>query len=586
MTKVFPRPVASNAASGGVFWTGWTGGGGADTKGESWLLEIVRELDEGEELEQLIPKYIDRVPGLTPKAVKLLVSSWNQTRQSMGETLTVLSTNRGLAGNGVRHWTREFANRRDPLAPTWSTVSAVLPEDATEEDRDYLARELLREMEADEDTGIPGWLPPMPEDGNPEPWNEAFAEKLRSLGADEAAKAWLIKAKATDEEHQEEPGKVWSRWVDWWGEGGWPFLEWLAEEVWKARPRGEGLKRPRVVVVAGQQHIQTPKPMAAMSWAIDGPAAEVVDGDKYAAAPGANAPALYLPRTHEMIPEWIAQQPGQRQLPFEAFQPAEPAAVALSGLTSSRELMSPVGGKLAVLLSCGYSGRASVHEWSKLLNPGVKRVRTADHKRTARAFHDLQDLRVYLPEGSCFRVFDMRWPYDPDNCDPDLVVGGRRGPMFEEFVGKHLRDWRRSESGSFIINLDGFLRLDNRQSALQRYYLRSAAIWNTARDRNTTEFQPAAVPPVTLESFAVLCNSLPPSAADYMRDKTGNRKQLHKAKLKVKDSLESLEGDKLIRLERPGGNSRDKLLILPPDTLLEAHRKFRQGTRKGKKKKS
>jgi len=549
-------------------WPAWRTG---IDNSPAWLAAAVDALDDGEELSAVVARAAASTGMEAASARRILEAITSQEAQRK-ELLGELATDQLRAADGARAWVREFGATKDPEAPTWTAVNRVLGSGGSEGDRDWLARELLAELKSKDGSWLPSWLPEMPETGSPGPWNSALANRLRAIGEDDLAQAWLAKASEIAAEHPNEPGRQWSRWVDWWGDGGWPFLNWLAKALWNARRRRSSLRRPQVVVVAGQEHAKAPKALAGFGWAIQGPA-EKVDGDRYTNAPGANAPALYLPRTHELLPRFADQKPGQRVLPFEAFEPAEPATLALAGLTAERDLMTPTGGKLAVLLACGFAGRATLRTWTKLLQPGRPRYQPRDDDATAEAFNCLQDLRVYLPEGTCFRVFDMEWPYDRGTSDPSQMVGGMRGQLFEQFAGNQ-RGWQRSERGEFVINLDGYLRLDNRQAQLQRYYLRAAAAWNVASDP-TGKFERGRLEPVNVERLAVLCNALSPTAVGLLRGQAGNRRKLYEAKRKASESLEQLRADGLVQLERPGRTRKSELLILPPEAVLEAWEQFR-----------
>lgn len=549
---------------------------------QSWHVRLAGLMEEGRELDEIL-ELLD-----APKlAVRSVYEAMQENHRNNQEALGKLGTNRGLAGNAVGQWVHEFANRKDPLAPTWAVVDSVVGEATDDDDRDWLARDLLSEA-----AGLQEELGELPADGDPKEWNRILCTRLEGLGAMEAAERWHGKAQDLEVECSAEPGKVWSQWVDFWGDGGWGFMAELGRALWAGRqPQEAGLKAPQIVIIDGEQHVKTKKTVAAMSWAIDGAAvidgpAVDVDGKHYASSPGEGGLSLYLPRNFDMMPSYVEASGGQKQLPFVATGEDVPIAVGLSRLTAERTLMSPVGGKLAVLLACGWHGQASLQEWTELLHPGIKRIRAGNLDATAQAVKDLEELMIYLPDGTRIPVFTMKAPYVPtEMLAPDATVGGSTSKQFDErFEGGQLSGWERTEKGSFIINLSGFLGLDNRSSQLQRYYLRAAAMWNAAR-RTNEPFNQDRLETFTPERFALLCNSLPPAAADYMSERKGNRQSLAKAKRRSLESLEELEGERLIRLERPRAGRKSELLILPPDEIHEAWSRFQHEDKRKKRKK-
>ena len=338
---------------------------------------------------------------------------------------------------------------------------------------------------------------------------------------------------------------------------------WLAAE--RATPRAVLLQTEHL----GATYVQVPKVVGGIAWSF-GTTGEVVDGDRYQAAPNVTR---YVSRSIGLVPEGRARQ---QLLPVDVAH--EPLAVRV--LTDAQAVVSGVGGKLALLLAVaaredGGLCKMTVAELCRALWPDA-RIQKRDRERAVQTVRQLRSLAVVLPNGVDFPLWQIAAP-DVDNLDPNLEVtfGWSTFAKADEFGGKVVSMLR----GKFLLNFDGAMRLPADHALELRTYVHAAAGWNEAR--RGADFDPKFAPKGTIDELAARVNALSAPALEHLREKTkGRRQAASDDRKRMKVALERLDGDAcLIRLEKV---ARDTYAMLPPEALLEAHRLMREQGRRPK----
>jgi hypothetical protein len=491
---------------------------------------------------------------------------------------------------------------------------------------DHLARAMLAELPTMMRAsgfcdGIP-WMQPEPYAPDHEldgmlRWDALFVQYLRTLG-DEAGRiadsvendpALGARRRFSDYQHRKQhPGKpedlradlLWGFWRHPTGEiltqaarsyGEWlvgpfgphyphppRFLVPLALALWveRVKPETDLAQQPRFRILGvggsdGDDYVRLPKPISAASWAIGGEGVEL-DGDRYAAEP--KVLVQRVPRAWAILPREALTRPHQLSLPL-ADGTQVPLVVALT--EPGGAVIPAVAGKLLLVMFAGVRPgglvTGTLGDLARQVYPDAQRIQPRELVRVAHGLKVLENLRLVLPDDTEMPLFSVQAPIDPAHPRPDQCVGWELTRLFAHQVQAHgpkLRGW-------FLLNLTGAMRLDSKRPQLLRQYVRACALWNDAHAPGGGEFDPDRVEPYTAEEWARLNNTLSRRAVDYLASerKAQNKRDALAADLKTtRATLDELAGVGLIELSKRG---RNQLLILPPDTYLEAHRKARRG---------
>lgn len=309
----------------------------------------------------------------------------------------------------------------------------------------------------------------------------------------------------------------------------------------------------------GAAYVQVPKVLGGIAWAF-GTSGEVVDGDRYEAAPNVTR---YVSRSIGLVPDGRLRQ---TLLPVDVAE--EPLAVRV--LTDTQAVVSGVGGKAALLLAVaarqgGGLCKMTVDELCAWLWPEA-RIQRRDRARAVDAVRKLRSLAVVLPNGVDFPLWQIAAP-DSSSPDGDLeLTFGWSTLATADDLGGNVATMLR---GRFLLNLSGAMRLKADHALELRTYVHAAAGWNEAR--RGASFDPAFAPKGTLEELAARVNALSAPALQYLteRGKSGRRQAVSDDRRRMKDALERLTDEaELVRVEKVG---RDRLALLPPEALLEAY---------------
>ena len=343
----------------------------------------------------------------------------------------------------------------------------------------------------------------------------------------------------------------------------------VCKAVWRriqAERASPGAKLYQVTHL-GAAYVQVPKVLGGIAWAF-GTSGEVVDGDRYQAAPNVTR---YVSRSIGLVPD------GRPRQSFLSVDVAE-EALAVRVLTDTQAVVSGVGGKVALLLSVaaradGGLCKMTVAELCRALWP-VGRVQKRDRERALQAVRQLRSLAVVLPNGVDFPLWQIAAP-DVKNPDPDLEVtfGWSTLATADELGGKVASMLR----GGFMLNFDGAMRLSGDHALELRTYVHAAAGWNEARRGDS--FEAKFAPKGTPNELAARVNALSAAALEHLREHGKGRKQaVADDRARMRLALERLEDEAgLIRLEKVG---RDTYALLPPEAFLEAHRLMREHGRR------
>ena len=324
-----------------------------------------------------------------------------------------------------------------------------------------------------------------------------------------------------------------------------------------------------------------PRIAAPMCWAFGGPSisAATVNGDAYALEPEAAASAL-VPRSFVLTGN--IKQPERFNLPLE-LDPPIPLAIKVTDATGYA--LTPHAGKLALIIMAhdrGMGGR--VYRWTldalvKSLNPGGRRIESSHYKPVAEGLEQLSKLHAFLPTGQKYRVFYATGLLtDPTTAharkDAEVVLG--IDPVFSAFT----QEWGGAR-GYFLINLDGAMRLDNREPVALRTYVRVAALWNTVF-KPGGEPDPGRMKPTHIDKIGLMANNYRHGTVELLQAQ-GDKKQAKRARIalsedreKTRETLKKLAACGLLTLKEPEGKEgKHELVILPPAEYLEAWRRHR-----------
>jgi len=370
-----------------------------------------------------------------------------------------------------------------------------------------------------------------------------------------------------------------------------PWFKERAEQYTEAAERREKARTleavPRVEV-AGHEFGRLPKVAAGMSWAFGGVGLHPVevDGRTYAPAPDVsiNPEKILLPAGYDLLPADHKARPHQTLLPLDVSgdDDAPPLPVALAN--STRYAMTPAAGKLGLLVMAAAWAARGLHkttlrELTQQINPDARLVKT-HFKTVLDGLENLDGLRLVLPDGMTYRVFDCPIPWrelTPAEYDLPLFVGMTR--TFEKTLAAIQTTAGKSYKGDFLFDVTGSMALPTKRPALLRQYIRACAFWNAAGSLNPTtkgEFDLRRLPDVSAERWAAMTNYLSPTAAEYLRakHKGGDRRQAAKEVKEIIRDAEELEALHLVKIDKA---ERKALRLLPPEPYLEAWRESRKG---------
>jgi hypothetical protein len=325
-------------------------------------------------------------------------------------------------------------------------------------------------------------------------------------------------------------------------------------------------------------HAVVPVIVAPASWGIGGGAKARAELGEFAVASNVPASAL-LPKSAALLSHRDHPTQGVLALGLEASD--EPLPVIISRQAGGQdEVLSMVAGKAALLFLSsshmrkpGVMCRGTLGGLARTLYPGAAkggRIQARELEATAEALRQLNSLYLFLPDGRQTPIFGgilSPAAHVMPKADTEIVV--TIAQTFHYGLAK-LKEGRPEYGAGFLFNLDGVMRLDNRNPRPLRYYLRAAADWNKARR------DPARMQPMSIEEMAARANTLPPKAVEALEAKRGKSKAQHAQsvalyearKSAVKD-LEQLHERGLVVLKAAG---QGEYRVLPPADYLEAHR--------------
>lgn len=366
----------------------------------------------------------------------------------------------------------------------------------------------------------------------------------------------------------------------------------LVERLGRQAAAVELAKAP-AVHTHGRKFGRLPKVAAGMSWAFGGPGVELarvkVDGREYAPAPDlaiAAPTAALVPAGYALLPADYAKRAHQTLLPIdtEGAEDALPLPVALADAT--QYAIAPAGGKLGLLImAAAHESRGRLHkttlrELTQTINPDARLVRT-HFETVCKVLPQLDGLRLVLPTGLAYRVFEcpITWrDLTPEEYDLPLFVGLTR--TFERTLAAIQDAAGASYRGDFLFDLTGTMKLPTRRPGLVRQYIRACAFWNAYWKPGTAgEPDPARVPEVSTERWAIMTNYLTPAAEEYLRaNGKGNRRRLSDV---LRDTLKDVaylaDEARLVKIDR--ADRRAVRLLWRPE-YLEAWRESRKGAHK------
>ena len=337
-------------------------------------------------------------------------------------------------------------------------------------------------------------------------------------------------------------------------------VEWLALALWHGEVKSarDGFQ-PTGIQQSSGLYAGMGKPVAAVSWAFGVPGEPIeVDGESYGATPR----RALVPRVQGIITKG---PPAERTLGLEPMTDT-PLALQIAGGAASEPAIKPLASKLAFLASVlcyrpgaglDYSREGTLGDLAKALFHG-KRVQKRDLQAAARAVAELDALMVLYGDNTVERLFQNRWPSDPDNVTADAVVritfgeGIRRATQASTQSG-----WMR---GDVLVNVSRTLELDNRGTGALRLYLAAAARWN---DDNMPSGPKKPV--TTADEWARAVNQLPTATPD--------RRRMRDIRERVFAFADELDDKGLAKVTK---GARGKLILEPTDEHREAYGKRRK----------
>mgnify|MGYP000929505089 FL=1 len=434
------------------------------------------------------------------------------------------------------------------------------------------------------------------------PWDEVLAKHLEitgPTGADYAAKIRaasqenMARALAGDSKvgNHAGPGAMLRFWNDPSQQKplGLRWLSQVAKSLWHDEVKPE-LDRPTtsVRVYGHGGYSKIPKVVAGMGWAVEGPPMDrtvCLDDVDYGLEPliaqRVAAGRVLVPRGLALLPS--DKRPHQSPLPFEYEADADTLPMALAQASSAGVLS--IDAFKAILLAFantdvvgGDLARGTLAEWTKRVRPYLTRTQARDYQQVAQGFHEADSIRLYLPDGSDLRPFDVRRPTDTKSPERDAEVRIGLTQTFRETLGASFGDNRYR--GEFLLDLTGAMNLHGLDGARRlRLYTTIAAHWGAAFHGEASklgEFNPAMMPPHTMEQWGAMANTLSSAAVEFLRHKTTRssaKTALSDDRRAVADDMEHLVSAGLIgSIEKKGGGLQPR----PPEAHQEAFRQIRK----------
>ena len=353
--------------------------------------------------------------------------------------------------------------------------------------------------------------------------------------------------------------------------------------------------RPRAMAGDRDFHL-LPKVTAGFSWALGGPGIEMsrveVDSRIFVSAPdiavnarlvggvqGMESMAI-VPSSYAVLPPECARNPHQTILPIdlEGGEDSPPLAVAVAA--ASQYVISAPAGKLGIrILAAAHASRNGLHkttlrELASEINPGARLV-YSHYESVARGLVQLDKLRLLLPNGWAYRVFDCALPpwrvLTPADYDTEIYVGTSR--TFDQNLTELHQRLGSKYRGEFLFDLNGTMALPTNRPGTMRQYIRASALWNAYWQNGTRGIPDVRnIPQVDTARWAAMTNYLPPAAVNHVRGRNdgGARSSYSRAITSLLDDLEFLasrEGGRLVNIDRA---NRKIVRVLPPAEYLEA----------------
>lgn len=352
--------------------------------------------------------------------------------------------------------------------------------------------------------------------------------------------------------------------------------------------------RPRAMIGGHDYHL-LPKVTAGFAWAMGGPGIEMsraeVDSRIFVPAPGIAVDArlggvqglestAIVPAGYAVLPPECAKIPHQTILPvdLEGAEDSPPLAVAFAA--ASQYVISAPAGKLGIrILAAAHANRHGLHkttlrELAREINPGARLV-YSHYESVARGLVQLDGLRLLLPNGWTYRVFDCALPpwrvLTPADYDTEIYVGTSR--TFERNLAELHQRLGSKYRGEFLFDLNGTMALPTNRPGTLRQYIRASALWNAYWQYGTRGMPDVRnIPQVDTVQWAAMTNYLPPAAVGHMHGRNGGGagSSYSRAITSMLDDLEFLasrEGGRLVNIDRA---DRKIVRVLPPAEYLEA----------------
>lgn len=440
------------------------------------------------------------------------------------------------------------------------------------------------------------------------PWDEVLAKHLEAIGATGREAAQLVRNASRETmaavldgsakvgEHAG-PGAMLRQWND-------PSSDplgarWITNAtvaLWHDRVKARAEQATTPVRAHGHKgYSKIPKVVAGMAWAVEGPPMERtvdVDGVSFGLEPRI---AQRVAEGRVLVPRGLAlmpsdKRPHQAAFPFEYDSDADTLPMALTQASSAGVLS--IDAFKAILLAFANANviggeliGGTLSEWTAQVRPYLKRTQARDYQQVARGFHEADGIRVYLPDGSDLRPFDVRRPTDPEKPERDAEVRMGLTQTFRETLSASFGDTRYR--GEFLLDLSGAMALHGFDGARRlRLYTTTAAHWGAAfhADANRYgEFNPDMMQARSLEEWGVLANALSSAGVELLRGNTKRgaaKTALSNDRRYIADDMEYLVSAGMFGgIEKQG----DSLKPLPPDAHQEAFRAIRRrGSRPGK----
>ena len=378
-------------------------------------------------------------------------------------------------------------------------------------------------------------------------------------------------------------------------------LSWLTErgglEVQRAARKAGALELAASsrAMIGGRDYQRLPKITAGFSWALGGPGIEMprieVDRRIFVPVPGTTVsarqvclqgeePMAIVPAGYATLPAEHIKIPHRTILPVDLEGAEDSPPLALAVAAASQYVISAPAGKLGIrILAAAHASRNGLHkttlrELAGEINPGARLV-YSHYESVARGLVQLDRLRLLLPNGWAYRVFDCALPpwrvLTPADYDTEIFVGMSR--TFDRNLADLQQRLGRSYRGDFLFDLSGAMALPTNRPGVLRQYVRAAATWNAYWEFGTNgKPDIPKIPQVETARWAAMTNYLPPAAVDHVcgqRDGSSGSgySRAITSLLNDLEYLASEEGGQLVKIDVA---NRRNIRLLPPAEYLEA----------------